>query len=461
MKKLILFLGLAVASTGWADDDFTFNAYYRTGVAFSEGGTEGVCYNGPGWPQANPRLGNECVSYIEYFLKKQYKPSDDPDAPWFRGSLTTAMTLDGNNTVEDTDSMQLANREAYVEAVNFVWPGAVAWAGKRFYKRLYVEMWDFFLLENQGLGFGVYDVPLGSTKLALAMFRNHGQEESQPYHTNGDIRWSGLPLGDDHSLELLYIYGQYSANNRTTGDAQWRDLKGQQFSAIVSSQLTENVKNKLFVQYGLGIYGARPESWPGMGAGSTLNRFDASAIPETGETAEQTASYDEVAESWKDSSTLQVTTHVQWDLSAHNWFLDMAATLTEADFGGRTAPDGTVIPDRQTLSFGLRPAYMFTDHHSMEMDLYLSRIKNGLPLTDFDGSSDMSKPIDRDLNKLTLAYIFRPAMSYFAKPQLRLYGTYGTWNDAQKGDSMINGGSQVYADQTHGYTIGVQGEVWW
>lgn len=458
MRNLLVLLGLAVgAQSAVADDDFTFHAYYRTGMNYSEGGSEGVCFEGPGWPHARGRLGNECFSYIEYFLQKKVQPHpDDPDAVWFRGSLGMHMVLDGNDTAEEvnSDSLTFGNREVVVEAVNFAgMKGAVAWIGKRFYRRLYIPMWDFFVLENQGLGFGVYDMPLGSQKMAMAVFRNHDQASDAPHFSNVDLRLSEIPIGS-HSLEVLAIYGAYSKANRKTGTNSYRPLSGLQLGAVIRSPLAHGAKSQLFIQYGMGVFGGRPEQWPGKATGSTLNRFNAPAVVDDPATKD-------IAQAIEKSSTLQWAHNFSLPTSQKDWHHDIAYAITHVDFGGRKNSAGQAIKNRTTYAAGLRSAYFLNQHVGLEADLYTSLIKNGTPHTDFADNSDDTKPIDRQLNKLTLASIYRLEPIYDAMPQLRLFGTYAMWNDEQKGDRYVTGDSSVYAGETAGFTVGVQGEVWW
>jgi maltoporin len=54
------------------------------------------------------------------------------------------------------------------------------WAGKRFYNRFYLEMWDFFLFDQSGAGFGVEKLPLGFGQAELAFFRHFNLEADSP-----------------------------------------------------------------------------------------------------------------------------------------------------------------------------------------------------------------------------------------------------------------------------------------
>jgi maltoporin len=66
------------------------------------------------------------------------------------------------------------------------------------------------------------------------------------------------------------------------------------------------------------------------------------------------------------------------------------------------------------------------------------------------------------LTKLTLAPAIALGESYWSRPELRLYVSYGRWNGAATPlVNASNNGGPVYANSTSGTSAGVQVESWW
>lgn len=469
MKNLIV-LGSLAASSSLASAQYgiDYNFYYRTGIAYSQANVEGVCFNQPGWPDMVPRLGNECGNYLEMMLSKTYKPKgDDPKAAWFKGTVTFSMVSDGNQSKETvqpetqgsggpsgTYDFEWGNREIFVESGNILSEGSKVWVGKRFYRRLAVPMWDFFFLQHNGLGFGLEDQSLGIGKLSTAWLRNSsGASDAQPFHNALDLRYA-IPLPTSQ-LELILIGGEQGKQNPRTGEEAWEKISGQSLTLFWEGK-ERPYQFKLAAQYGQGLYGSRPDGYlGGWNTGSTLNRFD-----ETAFLSSDPLQVDK-AKAWQKSSGYRLLANWLWAPDAPFW-IDMAAFYGRAAFGGRKDPLGENLPDRETMALGMRPAYLFTDHHSVEADFYYSVMKDGPAYDGFiEPSKYEGKPVDRELGKITLAYVLRPLPFEWAKPVFRAYGTVAKWNGKTEGDKSITSYLRpIYADKTTGYTLGVMAEVW-
>jgi maltoporin len=80
----------------------------------------------------------------------------------------------------------------------------------------------------------------------------------------------------------------------------------------------------------------------------------------------------------------------------------------------------------------------------------------------FELGYDTFKPADggdrRNLTKITFAPAITGGKGFWARPHLRVFGTYALWNDAAQA-GVDSGG--VYADKSSGATFGMQGEGWW
>jgi maltoporin len=472
MKRNALWLLGAVTLGGTpalAQSDLEANFYFRTGLSASRAGSDGVCFSSPGWPDIHPRFGNECGNYGEIALRKSYKPkAQDSKAPWYQGQLTFAVTANGHqsdetvkpekdesgNATENYD-LSLANKEIFVEAMNYVGEGSKLWVGKRYYDRIYIPMWDFFMLNNSGSGTGIADIPLATGKLALALMRHQNSSTvAQPFHTNLDLRYS-LPLADS-SLQLVAIAGEQGTTDPRSAEEKWQKVSGESLTLFWENK-ERPYQYKVVLQHGRGLYGARPDhDAGGWSTGSLISRFEEKAFSENNPTNATKA------EAWQNSSSSRALANLMWAPDAPYW-IDMSAFFGMADFGGRKDDAGEVLPVRKTYAVGVKPAYMFNEHHSVETDLYWSLIKDGHPYADYNYKGTVGrKPIDRELHKLTLAYVLRPLPEDWARPVIRFYATVARWNDETKGDNFVSGYPlrPVYKNETTGYTLGVMADVW-
>jgi maltoporin len=473
MKWRLVFTStlLMSSSLGFAQSqyDLDYNFYFRTGLSYSRSNVDGVCYSSPGWPDIHPRFGNECGNYAEIMLRKNYRPTEgNANAPWFRGQVTFSVTSDGNQTDEQVKPENRPNnagpsgtydfgwghRELFVEGINLVGQDSKLWVGKRFYQRLHIPMWDFFMMADNGNGFGAYDIPMGTGKFALAWMRHvSGADDSQPFHNNIDVRYS-LPMGES-VLHTIVIAGEQGPLDARSGEEKWEKVTGQSLTLFLENN-ERPYQYKIVGQYGRGLYGARPDHYQGgWSSGSMISRFEDMAFSSL-DPAEQ-----ERAEAWQDSYSWRVLGNLLWAPDAPYW-VETAAFYGSSDFGGRKDAAGEELDARDTLALGVKPVYAFTQNHSAEVDLYWSLIKNGMPYQDsqFQTKYD-GKPIDRELSKATLAYVLRPLAFDWARPVFRFYGTYAKWNDKIKGDNYVTSYLRpLYKDKTSGYTLGVMADVW-
>jgi maltoporin len=67
----------------------------------------------------------------------------------------------------------------------------------------------------------------------------------------------------------------------------------------------------------------------------------------------------------------------------------------------------------------------------------------------------------RNVFKLSAAPVIAAGKGYWARPQLRLFGTLAFWNEAARTAGVDSGGIYTATDKTFGATFGLQGETWW
>ena len=431
----------------------TTNAYFRMGGNFSKGMTKGACYRLPGVPII-PRYGSECDNYGELLIHKAYKA----DEIQYRAHLNFAFAADGSETWESTekgkDDLVVSYREAWLEAQGIFGGDSSLWVGKRFYDRWYMEMWDFFVLNHNGTGFGAENLDVGKGKVDVALLRHFINGTSDPLHVAGDVQWHDVEaLGG--KVQARWIFSQKGSKGQNSATDDYYSATGH-FLTLNYQLPLGNMTYQTFLQYGAGIHGARPDAGAGGQTGSTMSNFSSTSF------AKATALSEESNKAWKKSSTFRWTHDLQLFPTSTVMSWDLGLSYTKADFGGALGANGEKAPDRTTLAVGAHPTYYLSKIWAIDADIFYASIDKGLPLTPFNGVAPASlDPIDRDLTKLTLGLVVRPGVGQYAKPQIRFYVTQADWNDAQKGDSLITDGNAVYATNTAGTTWGVQGEVWW
>ena len=180
---------LIAAPAAFADDNaptFDFHGYMRAGVGhFNHGGSQ-TRWN---YEQVG-RLGNEEDTYGELALGSRVFKKDDTE---FFVNTRFAMKSKGDNDYEATErsnyygtkgfddldeaygseDVEFALREMNVQAKGII-PGkkdATLWAGKRFYNRHDVHLWDYYYEDLSGSGAGLENLELGPGKLSIAWVR--------------------------------------------------------------------------------------------------------------------------------------------------------------------------------------------------------------------------------------------------------------------------------------------------
>ena len=158
---------------------FEFHGYMRSGQGLNGEGGQMVAFQAPGAP-AKYRLGNEAETYGEMiFVNNWINPSHDPDKAWMKTEvLVEANTTQASNYASND---QFRFREAFVEVGNVLAsnPSAEFWAGERYYRRLNIDINDFYILDMSGYGGGMenLDVKIGQLSDGLPRRR-----ERRPDH---------------------------------------------------------------------------------------------------------------------------------------------------------------------------------------------------------------------------------------------------------------------------------------
>ncbi|MBF0784828.1 maltoporin [Muribacter muris] len=416
----LLVAGVVASSSAFA---LEFHGYARSGIGWTSGGGEQSAFtvNGGG---SKYRLGNESDTYAEFKLGKElYKAGEK--SIYLDSNVAYGGTLHNN----DWTATSPALRELNVQFKNFAdsLPGATLWAGKRFYQRHDVHMNDFYYWDISGPGAGIENIDLGIGKLSLAVTRNteeggafsyyydynkkayvsNRDSKKEVYNDIFDVRLAGIELWQDGSLKLGFDYGNahkkdnslYANNNPTKKGylATLEYTQGNFFGGF----------NKLTAQYA-------KDSMTSWNNGHSQGSLDSNR-----------------------GNMIRLIN--QGVVQASDKIELMYALIYE-----KTKLDNKA--GKTWYSAGIRPMYKWTDTMSSLVEVGYDRIK--------DQASDKKN----DLTKITLAQQWQAGSSIWARPAIRVFGTYAKWNDKFNTTERTDAG---YKAKDSEFITGVQFEAWW
>ncbi|SMF26142.1 carbohydrate porin [Pseudobacteriovorax antillogorgiicola] len=424
---------------------FEYHGYARVGGGWSERGTSQSCFaldNTWGKPF---RLGNECGGlYAELSLVNWIKPSSETVAePWFKSVFTLALASDLFDTWEATNDEDLvvALREAYIIGGNLLPFEADLWMGKRFYRRYDIHMHDFFIVANTGgRGAGIENIKIGDDSLHLALVQYRGDGDitigdktaNPPIETTLDARYASGPL------EFILIHGQHSAHDSSTGEKLYEGLNGQSLTSIYTMNLKEGF-NKIYAQYGRGIYGAKTGDANGF-----FNFANTGAVVQKED--------DITKKVVEESNSYRIANQYVQGFEGY----DLAASIIYQgdDFGGYTLTSGKEAANRSLIMVGVRPSYYLSKTWKTTLDLGFVAISDNIV-----SSNDEKIQKDQQLTKATLALEAVNGKGYWARPSLRYFVTAASWDD-DSADSI--GGTLGFQNKDNeALTYGFQAEWWW
>ena len=160
------------------------------------------------------------------------------------------MSGGGDEKAGGWDGGRIAMREFFADYQTA--DGYKIWAGKRFYQRKDIHIWDIYTLSTAGYGAGIEAIDLG-TGLGNLNFAVMKATDANSSGTNRsvykiDARWNGIGLGDFGTIDFAVIYGL-----PWVSDAQ-KDLEFNKNSGVLltldHSYVGNGLMNHFIVQYG-------------------------------------------------------------------------------------------------------------------------------------------------------------------------------------------------------------------
>jgi len=396
------FFFIATTSSAQQEPDgFRFHGYLRSGFGVAEDGKPQEAFKAPN-TLAKYRLGNETEAYLETTFAYGVRPEDDPKT-FFDTRITVSYVTPTSNT--NNFETTTALREAFVLAQG-VWhrqEGATFWAGQRFYDRHDLHMSDFWYRDLSGFGGGLEGVRVGEKpRLAVAWLGGSVNKLTssgtvpppgsfQLAKNTFDLRLYELPfLGGKTQLALDYSAFAGDTLGFPEGSLLVESNSGWAGAVTHERPFAAGGRNKLTVEYGTGI------------------AFDFRAVvtPIPGRTfgPGESVDYDDV---W------------QWRM-VEDLTLDKAGPFTlQLGVLWQELENGAPVGNRLSwYSVGLRPAYYFNRHFSIELE------------AGYDHSKVSDGGLSGSLYKVTLAPQITPKVAALSRPSLRAYVTWASWSDA-------------------------------
>jgi maltoporin len=432
MKKLCLVAAAVstalVAAPSFAVDYF---GYFRAGTALSSNGTGDANYE----KQKVGRLGNENDNYSEFGFGKDLKTGEQT----WRVESMIASGNSGTNGWQDGD-FNVAQYNVQATGLFSSDKEATVWAGKRYYQRRDVHITDFYFLNTSGTGGGIENISVGNQKLSLALVEDSSSkqktldgkqwvlkpgtnpgvegswEQQDKYKEDevkgyiADVRLANINLWEDATLEVAGAY------NFSTGTASGNTNVQADDGALVTAILHQNMEagfNQTVVQYGNSAYGAQMAD---LGNGGNFDRRDG-------------ANND--AQGVRLLNWGVISLGEKWEMG-HQF---LAARSTDAAISATNRAK----TDHDLFSAVIRPMYQWTDtvRTVFEAGTYVENYSNY-------GNKKGSK--------LTVAQAFSMGEGFFARPEIRVYGTY--LNDRSDSAQLAD------KSKKNEFLVGVQVEAW-
>lgn len=410
---------------------FEFHGYLRSGYGLNSEGGQQVAFQSPG-TEAKYRLGNEAETYGEFiFVNNWLNPGEHPSEAWVKTEIMVeANTSDStsyaafpqtvvNGQVTSGGNDQFRLREAFVRGGHFLGdtqPGAIFWAGERYYRRQHIEIDDFYPLDLSGYGAGFEDVSLGVAKLAVAFLAGARPDITTQ---NGNYAKSNIDVRVYNVKGPGGLYGGWfdfatSKGGKTPDGTVIPTSDGEAFGFKFERLEWDGGYEAFGILYGTGA----------------ASNFSSNG---SGTVAENPTPF------INSQAQLLITEHLL--LQPNDKFAIGPVFIYQ-----RTKDGNPSHPWQQWVSFGVRPEIFFNK--------YLSLAFEG----GFDHTHSTVAPLyDGWLRKFTIAPQIGAGRKFFSRPVLRAFLTYGNWSDGLRGFV----GGIPFQTRTDGFTYGVQAETWW
>ena len=407
MKKVNL-VAVAVAAALAASPALAvdFNGYFRAGTGISGNSGSDVAVNKAGIG----RLGNENDNYYEFGFSEELETGEQT---WRVESMLNKGDT-GQSGSEDGD-INVAQFAVKAKGLIASDKEATLWAGKTYYQRKDIHITDFYFLNTSGTGGGIENLSLGNQKLSAALIQDGENDNGAGYIL--DTRLANIGVWEDAYLELALAYNFSNEKDGKNIDAD--------DGLLASAILHQNMKagfNQTVLQYGTNGYGSQVASF---GSGAYYNRANNAQNEASG---------------YRLLNWGVVSLGSDWEMG------HQLAFMVGSDIGGTDTNDNATSfkSDTDQFSVVVRPMYKWDD-------TMRTIFEAGVNMGEKINSAGTAKE-DFGNTKFTVAQGWAMGNDFWARPELRVYGSYIT--DTENDNAFGTG-------EDSEYVVGIQVEAWW
>lgn len=397
-------------------DFFSYGLYLRSGVGSNFKGGDQECFNNPGTPGNEFRLGNECQNYGELVLTGHPIRADEQSQTYVKAQVRLAFSQDGDTNWEGANSEDpIAVRESFVEIGGIDNSPISFWAGKRFYRENDLHMNDFYYFaDTSGNGGGIGHIPFLRGHLHLAWLRENSQiqtDKGKRALNLFDARIKGLQIAPGHNLNLWLGYAYVPSAIEVDSQSELASHSGKVFGVLHDWNLNGGF-NHLALLYGQGL----------------MREFNLYAPLDTVKDSIESRRL-------KDSRRFRLVEHLSMEVG-QDFAFHFATTFEWRDNGN--SDEGEVW-----WNVGVRPVYFFTDHYQIAFEAGTSIVNRK--------GEDL-----RRLTRFTIAPQVATSRSLWGRPVVRAFVSRSFWSRSNRGDV----GAIAYENSTSGGSFGLHIEAW-
>ena len=396
-----------------------FHGYFRGGIGMSEEGTTQARFQAPG-ARGKYRLGNEPETNMELEFVYTY---DMNEAEAKDANIQGVIMLDGFKSQGDSSDFSIGNLAQGYLTFNDIFDNDVKlWLGRRYYDRKSIHIMNHYWLntgQNSQAGVGIENLKISQAKLNVAIFRHEDKDTLDNINyelinnTVLDLRLHSLQLNKHSSLT---IWGQLAARSEQPALLNVNKETGAGLGFWIDHK-SGKIKNTLAVIHQ-------------KSAAITRSDFNPWSVRES--------------EGWilDNAKALEVNNTFTYE-SLPDLSYQWSMVFRHEDRG--TTTNSTV----NWYSTGIRPVFYFTRHLNLALEAGIDYVDD--EINNRSGS----------LSKLTTVLQISADRGFKSRPVMRFFITLADWSDDFIGFVGNIPGNAPYGNDSKGWTVGAQTEVWW
>ena len=341
---------------------------------------------------------------------------NEPEAE--NANIQGIIMLDGFKNHGDSSDFTVDNlAQGYLSFNDLFDNGVRFWLGRRYYDRKSIHIMNHYWLntgQNSHAGAGFEGLNTGSGILDMAIFRHEDKDSNELINNTAlDARWHSIGIGDHTELTL---WGQLAVRSEQANLANVQKETGSGLGFWIDYK-SGKIKNTLALIHQ-------------TGAAITQADFNPRPVRES--------------DGWilEDASALEINNTLTYE-SLPDFSYQWAIVLRQEDHGQATNSN------LNWYSTGIRPIFYFSKHLNLALEAGIDYIddeinnRNGI------------------LRKLTTVMQISADRGFKSRPVMRFFITLAEWDDEFIGLVGHIPADAPYGNDTKGWTVGAQTEVWW